>query len=281
LKGKRKVNLEARKNRLRRRMIGNLGESFSALIVLIAATLLSACFIFAFSALLSAEDLMIREISVRGVKELTQQEILVLANIAPRTNIFSVNTEDVAKRIAVNPWVRKIYVGRELPNRLVLDVRERTPVALVRQANAFYLMDAEGFAFKELSREDEVDLAIVTGVDPKAPLPSELLADALKLLEMFSRTGQTASLGTVSEVHIDEVFGVSMVTDKGLHLKFGRDNFTGKLQQLQVVLADLERRGMKNGRLFVDLADIAKVTVQRKDALGKAQEEKERPQVRM
>jgi cell division protein FtsQ len=77
------------------------------------------------------------------------------------------------------------------------------------------------------------------------------------------------------------MFGLSILTDKGLHLKLGRDNFTGKLQQLHVVMADLEKRGMKNGHLFVDLADIAKVTVQRKDALGTAREQKAGPQYKL
>ena len=133
-------------------------------------------------------------------------------------------------RISANPWVKSVYVGRELPDRLVLDVRERTPVALVKQAGAFYLMDVDGFVFKKLSKGDEVDLAIVTGVNIGDKAKSALLSEALKLLETLSTADQYGFLGTVSEIHIDEVFGLSILTDKGLHLKLGRDNFAGKLQ---------------------------------------------------
>jgi cell division protein FtsQ len=279
--GKLRVSLEARKNRLRRRLLGGLGESLSAVGLLFAATFFSTLFIYACCALLSADYLEIKEVSVRGVKELTEQDILALANITPHANILSLNTDAVEKRISANPWVKQIHVGRELPDRLVLDVRERKPIALVKQSGAFYLMDAGGFAFKKLSKGDDVDLAIVTVVNIQDQLQSGLLADALKLLETLSGADHHVYLGTVSEVHVDELFGVSILTDKGLHLKLGRDNFAGKLQQLNVVLADLEKRGMKNGHLFVDLADIAKVTVQRKDALGKAREKKEGPQYRL
>jgi len=213
------------------------------------------------------------------VKELTEKDILELAKIQPRCNLLAVNTDAVARRIAVNPWVKRIYVGRELPGRLVLDVRERTPIALVKQTGNFYLMDAEGVVFKKLSRTDDVDLAILTGVN-LGKTPSPLLAEALKLLGTLSGDSY-ASLGTISEIHIDEVFGLSVLTDRGLHLKLGRDHFTDKVRRLDVVLADLEKRGMKNGRLFVDLADISKVTVQRKDEPGKAQEQKKGPQYRI
>ncbi len=281
MKGKIKVNLEARKNRLRRRLIGALGESLSALFLLLTVVVLTAAFIYTYSSLLSAPYFEIREISVRGLKELTEKDILTMANIQPRSNILAVNIDAVMKRVSVNPWIKNIYVGRELPNRLVLDIRERTPIALVKQAGNFYLMDVDGFVFKKLSRTDEVDLVIVNGVNIQNKTRSPLLTDALKLLSMLSQNDQYAFLGTVSEVQVHDVFGLSLLTDKGLHLKLGRDNFAGKLHQLNLVLADLEKRGTKNGHLFVDLADISKVTVQRKDALEKVQEEKKGPQYRI
>ncbi|RPH88395.1 MAG: FtsQ-type POTRA domain-containing protein [Deltaproteobacteria bacterium] len=281
MSGKIKVSLEAKKNRLRRRLIGALGESIGALTLLAAATFFSVLFIYAYNYLLSASYFEIKEISVRGVKELTEKDILAMAKIQQRSNILAVNTDVVAGRIAANPWVKHIYVGRELPDRLVLDVRERTPIALLKQAGNFYLMDGEGVVFKKLSKGDDVDLAIVTGVNIQAKVQSALLAEALKLLETLSTSDQHALLGTVSEMHVDEVFGLSVLTDKGLHLKLGRENFAGKLHQLQIVLSDLEMRGMKNGHLFVDLADVSKVTVQRKDTLEKSQEQKKGPQYRI
>jgi cell division protein FtsQ len=278
MNGRMKVSLEAKKNRLRRRIIGALGESLGAISLLAAATVLGALFVYAYSTILSSPYFSIREISVRGVKELTEKDILAAAKIRMRTNILSINTDAVAKRISVNPWIKSVYVGRELPDHLVLEVRERTPVALVKQAGALYLMDVDGFVFKKLSRADEVDLAILSGVDVRAKSASVLVGEALKLLERLSAEDQHTFLGEVSEIHVDEVFGLSILTDKGLHLKLGRENFAGKLNQLQVVLADLEKRGLKNGHLFVDLADISKVTVQRKDTLGKAQDRKKGPQ---
>jgi hypothetical protein len=54
VKGKIKVNLEARKNRLRRRLIGALGESLSAVCLLLTVVALTAAFIYTYSSLLSA-----------------------------------------------------------------------------------------------------------------------------------------------------------------------------------------------------------------------------------
>jgi cell division protein FtsQ len=161
--------------------------------------------------------------------------------------------------------VESIYVGRELPNKLVLEVKERTPLVLVKQDNDFCLMDAEGFVFKKLGKSDEVDLPIITGVDEKEDVKSQLLLSTLNLLKTVSKSSQYAYLGTVSEVHVDNVFGLSLISSTGLYLKLGTTDFENKLKQLKLVLADLENRGMKNGYLCIDLSDDAKVTVQRKN----------------
>ena len=258
-----KINLEAKKNRMRRRLIGSIGESMGAFGLLLAATFLSAAFIYTCCALLSSSYFEIREISVRGLKELTEKDVLSIAKIKPRSSILCVSTDAIAGRIAENAWVKHVYVGREYPDRLVLDIRERKPVALVKQGGSFYLMDSDGYVFKRLSGGDDVDLAILNGVDIRSKTLSPLVSDALKLLETLSSSERYAFLGTVSEIYVSDVFGLSLLTDKGFHLKLGKDNFDGKLRQLNIVLADLDHRGMKDSHLFVDLADISKVTVQR------------------
>jgi cell division protein FtsQ len=278
---RKKVSLEARKNRLFRRLAGALGDSAGAFALLAAAALLGSVFIFVCSFVLSSPYFAIKEIAVRGVRELTEKEVLSLAKVRPHTNIMGINREVIAARVAANPWVKNIYIGRELPDRLVLDIRERRPVALVKEDGVFYLIDCDGHVFKKLSQGDDVDLPVITGMKINVAEKPLLYADTLKILEQLFTSGEYGFLGTVSEAHLDGVFGLSLLTDRGLYLKLGREDFSGKLNQLKIVLADLEKRGMGHGRLFVDLADISKVTVQRMEIPGKTQERKKGPQYRI
>jgi len=281
LRARKQVSLEARKNRLIRRLIGALGDSAGALALLAAAALLSSVFIFVCSSVLSSPYFAIKEVAVRGVRELTEKEVLELAKVKPQTNIMGINKEVIASRVAVNPWVKTIYIGRELPDRLVLDIRERKPVALVKENGIFYLIDGEGHIFKKLSHGDDVDLPVITGVKINLAEKPPLYADTLKLLETLFTSGDYGFLGTVSEAHLDGVFGLSLLTDRGLYLKLGREDFYGKLNQLKIVLADLEKRGMSHGRLFVDLADVSKVTVERLEMPRQTKERKKGPQYRI
>jgi cell division protein FtsQ len=250
---------------MRRRFSNISGDFFTATGLLLVAVFLCSLFIYAYNFLISRPYFQIKEISVRGLRELTEKDVLATAGIKPAQNLLAINTDAVIRRVSANQWVESIYVGRELPDKLVLEVKERTPLALVKQDNDFCLMDAEGFVFKKLGKSDEVDLPIITGIDEKEEIKSQLLLSTLNLLKTVSKSSQYAYLGTVSEVHVDNVFGLSLISSTGLYLKLGTADFEKKLKQLKLVLADLENRGMKNGYLCIDLSDDAKVTVQRKN----------------
>ncbi len=262
---RKKSEITTKQNRIRRRLNGLSDDFFAAAVLLSAAVFLSVLFFYLYSALMSRSYFQIKEISVRGLRELTEKDILTSANIKPAQNLLAVNKDAVIRRICANQWVENIDVGKELPGKLILDVKERTPLALVKNADDFYLMDMKGFVFKRLGKSDEVDLPIITGITEKEQTKSPLVLSTLGLLKTMSRSEKYSYLGTIAEINVDEVFGLSVIFDKGLFLRLGKEHFESKLEKLKTVLADLENRGMKNGCLYVDISDDSKVTIKRKN----------------
>ncbi len=269
-----KTSYGAKRYRLRRRLSGVLGDFFRSTCLLFSIVALSFSFIYIYNCLLSAPYFEIKETSVRGLKELTEKDILTLAQIKPAQNLLAVNTGAVTRRVITNPWVKNVYVGRELPNRLVLEVQERIPLALLKKASDFYLVDGDGSVFKKMSKNDEIDLPVLTGFDEEGKTKSKPFLDAINLLKTISNSRQYAYLGAISEIHIDEIYGLSLFTETGLYLKLGVDGFESKLKQLKLVMADLEERKMKKGSLCIDLCDESKITVQRKKTFVRTDQDK-------
>jgi len=267
-----KTGIQTKQNRIRRRFTSLSGDFFTAMTLLSMAVFLSVLFIYVYNVMMSSPYFQIKEISVRGLKELTEKDILASANIKPQQNLLAVNKNSIIRRVCSNHWVETVYVGKELPGKLVLDFRERIPLALVKRGGDFYLMDVKGHVFKRLGGSDEVDLPVITGAATGEATRSPLLLSALGLIQRISKSPAYAHLGTISEIHIDSVFGLALVSDNGLYLKLGTDDFENKLRKLKAILTDLENRGMKTGFLCVDLSDHSKVTVKRKYVPEKTQD---------
>lgn len=259
-----KTGWQAKLKRAQRRVADMSGDVVSAAGLLVLSVLLTGVFVYGYCRVVSHPYFQVKEVSVRGVKELTEKEVLALAEVRPNQNLLAVSAGAVMRRVSRNPWVKEVYVGRELPDRLVLEVRERTPLALLRLSNDFYLVDVEGNVFKKMSGSDAVDLPIITGVSQRDEVRSPMFLGAMNLLKTLTRSPQYAYLGTISEINLDLVFGISMITNKGLYLRLGTEPWEKKIGRLKMVLDDLERRGMKTAILCVDLSDASKVTVQKK-----------------
>jgi cell division protein FtsQ len=269
---RKKSELKTKQNRVLRRLTDLSGDLFAASVLLSAVIFLSFIFIYVYGFIMCRPYFQIREVSVRGLRELTEKDILTSADIKLSQNILAINTKAVIRRVSSNQWVENVYVGKELPGRLVLEIKERTPLALVKQADDFYLMDVKGFVFKRLGKSDEVDLPVITGITGKEQTKSQLVLSTLQLLKRLSNSREYSYLGTISEINIDDVFGISLISDNGLYLKLGTDSFENKLKKLGPVLADLENRGMKSRYLCIDLSDESKVTVKSKNIPQKTEE---------
>ncbi|MFH1079259.1 MAG: FtsQ-type POTRA domain-containing protein [Pseudomonadota bacterium] len=262
--------ISAGRHRLKRRSGEILSEILKASLLLIGILLVTSLLILGYSQTMSTPYFGLRETQVRGLKELTEKDVLALADLKPAQNLLAVNDDVVRDRIRKHPWIRDVYVGRELPRRLVIEIHERTAIALLKQSDGFYLMDADGLAFKKLEAGDESDLPALTGCYRDGRLNQELLAKTLDLFRYLSTADGFFSIESIAEVNGDEILGFSIFTDSGLCLRLGFDHYENKVRRLKPVLTDLEKRNVNLKYVMIDLTDPTKITVQKRHILTPA-----------
>jgi cell division protein FtsQ len=264
------MQLEAKKNRLRRRAGEVLREIGRVILLTGAIVFITAALVIGYDRILRSPDLRVRETVVKGCQELTEKEILTLASVRSSANLLTINRDAIARRIRANPWVREVFVGWEFPGRLVIAVRERKAVALLESNEGLYLVDGEGTPFKKLETGEESDLPVLTGCVRGGILDGELVKKSIALLNDLAGIKDGPEIGKVSEIHGNETFGLSLFADTGLCLQLGFDGYENKLKRLTSVMADLDRKNLRTGFLLIDLSNPAKISVQRRNILEPA-----------
>jgi len=259
------MQLEAKKNRLRRRAGEVLREIGRVILLTGAIVFITVALVIGYDRILRSPDLRVRETVVKGCQELTEKEILTLASVRSSANLLTINRDAIARRIRANPWVREVFVGREFPGRLVIVVRERKAVALLERDEGLYLVDGEGTPFKKLETGEESDLPVLTGCVRGGIIDGALVKKSLALLNDLAGIKDGPEIGKVSEIHGNETFGLSLFADTGLCLQLGFDGYENKLKRLTSVMADLDRKNLRTGFLLIDLSNPAKISVQRRN----------------
>ena len=178
----------------------------------------------------------VREIQVRGGEKVGGNEIVAMAGLRHGMNMWKIEPATIESKIARHPWVRRVLVRREFPRRVVIEVEERTPKAIVAMRKLYYV-DADGIIFKEVGQGDTVNFPLLTGLRPEQlaisnPAMREKLQDAMRLGELMTKDSHI-----LSEIHFDASDRVVLYTTAfpvALHMGWG--DWTDKMKRLDRVL---------------------------------------------
>ncbi len=78
----------------------------------------------------NAAGFRISSVILNGRKQLTQDEILAIGGINGRSSLLFVDAAAVRDKLKANPWIADANVLKLYPDRLQIDVTERTAFAL-------------------------------------------------------------------------------------------------------------------------------------------------------
>jgi cell division protein FtsQ len=85
-----------------------------------------------------------RTIRVHGATHLTRDDVLRLAGISVGTNLFYLDGASAARALERDAWVAGATITKDLPSTVVVDVQERTAVAIARVGGVMRLVADDG-----------------------------------------------------------------------------------------------------------------------------------------
>lgn len=178
----------------------------------------------------------VREIQVRGGDKIGGSEIVAMAGLSQGMSIWKIDAERIEKRVGRHPWVKRVLVRREFPHRVVIDVEERSPKAVVIMGKLYYV-DSEGFVFNEVGEGEKADFPLLTGLRQaelasSAYLTRQKIQEAMRLSDLMGRSSLP-----LSEIHFSPGGGIILYPmGYSIALHFGWGDWEGKVRRLQRTL---------------------------------------------
>jgi cell division protein FtsQ len=112
-------------------------------------------------------------IDVSGIANVSKAQIMEVLGADIGRNIFFVPLAQQKAQLEQIPWVESASVMRFVPNRLKVDIQERTPVAFARVGPRISLIDAGG-TLMELSPKHKYSFPVILGMNPGEPLSTRI-----------------------------------------------------------------------------------------------------------
>ena len=232
------------------RLLHLMGPTVAALLVL------GVVAVGAYRALFAGERFRVREIRFHGLARLAADQLLTVLPVQRGDPLLLVDPGLLEATLQHQPWIARAEVDRELwSGTLEITVREHRAVALVSLGD-LYLVNAQGQIFDRAVPGLGLDLPVVTGIDREAYLArraevEQVLAGAVALARRWAeaRLGARAPL---SEIHVDPVFGTTVVTGDGTEIRLGQRGLDAKLSRLSRLLPSLAAEPRKAEVIHLD-----------------------------
>lgn len=192
------------------------------------------------------------------------------ANHASRAAIGKVFADDEGVSVYLIPlaerrdglrniaWIQDASVARVWPNRLVIHVKERAPVAFVRlNASRFGLIDADGVILPPAT--DRFKLPVLTGVKASDPVSSRRVG-VQRMLRLAAELGD--SMANISEVDVsdgDNLRVTQPYQGRSLTLLLGDRNFAARYGNFVSHYSQIDQR--LPGAAVLDLRLEDRITV--------------------
>jgi len=166
----------------------------------------------------------------------SQKEIIAWSGVTPGMNLWSVDPERVRARLLTYQGIRDAEVRREFPQRLILQVQTRRPIAIVAHPVPTYL-DKDGVWFTAPAPREELDLPYLTGFkagELDTGAARNALAGTVSLLALAAKLWPEP----VSEIRWDQGVGYTVfLTRRHVTVRLGLETAPEKFAQVAAVLA--------------------------------------------
>jgi cell division protein FtsQ len=184
------------------------------------------------------------QISLKGNNYVTSASVLEIFAADRGKSVLRIPLNERRRQIEALPWIEQATVRRALPNRIEVEITERTPVAFVREPSDMALVDAHGVIL-ERPLEGDFHFPVVAGIGAEMALE-----DRERRMQLFSGFAQqiesahAGALDQVSEVDLADDHDVRATMtrmgdaasggkfDAPVLVHFGDNDFAGKYQTL-------------------------------------------------
>jgi cell division protein FtsQ len=147
-----------------------------------------------------------RTVEVRGTSHVARADVLRIAAITPKTNVFMLDAQAAEVRLERDPWIAEATITKDLPSKLVIDIHERVPVAVVESGGVLRLVADDG--------------ALLEAALPRAAAGLPAIGTTEEGIEPAGETVEAAAraIAAMAPTLRHRIDGVSILTDGQLRV---------------------------------------------------------------
>ena len=189
-----------------------------------------------------APILTLREIRTSGLQFLTNDDIVRICNTPYGTPLFSLETDDISKRLLSDLRIEDAVVRRSLPSYLDITITERLPIATIATDNYYLAIDKKGVVIDAYNTPKYSQIPNIRGMNLKNVfIGDEMTDESAKRILAFLEALDPKYLKEFKELEYrnDTIIGETVT---GIVIRLGDlSNIESKARMTENFLEDIKQ----------------------------------------
>ncbi len=206
---------------------------------------------------------VVKTVIVDGVQRYTPEQVYALTGIKRGQSIFSLDKQVIATNLSSDHFLELAGMEIRYPDTVVLQVRERTPRAVVSSLGVLAMLDDGGRVLSTTNKLDtDVAIPFIMGVRvptltigmPLSCEPKQLEA-IIAIMDELTLQGVT---GTIDQINVADLENLHLIMASGMKVELGDvHDLEQKVGMMRATLSALQAEGFYAGELDVSSATVA------------------------
>ncbi len=197
----------------------------------------------------------VKEIQVRGISPEKMQALIKKTNLKKGRNIFKLNLSEISHQFSQELLVKKVVILRHLPDKIIIEVKQRTPFVITKWNEQIFGVDKDGTIIPE--PPDPSSFSEVKGILEKNHFLGEKINGVdlriiTRIQDLFSKALPHLQ---ISALDLSQKEKIILFSDKR-KFYLSSDNPGNNLSLLPKVLADLAQKGIEYEYVDLRFKDI-------------------------
>ena len=200
---------------------------------------------------LKSDFFFLKQVVINNNKYLSKEDVNNLLNLEKNKNIFFYDLQNLENRVKESAYVKDCEIKRKIPNKLIVDVKEKNIIGPLYNGKSYCYIDDQGKFVDELKEieNDELVISIAYTLSNKT-LKFNNENDRNKLITLYKKLDEENILLQIKTVDFRKEKEIIMKGKTGLTICLNKDNNIEKnIVKLSKVMIDLQNRKELYGKV--------------------------------
>lgn len=186
------------------------------------------------------QNLYIKEIVFIGNQHISKEYLHEFLKVRDNDLLYSISSRQMHKNLMQSSWVKDVRVRKELSGRILVQLTEAVPAAILYRSKKPFFIDSTGVILEEILDPSVIFLPVIMEIDPFRN--ENTYKEALALINLFkekklmSYSGQLEITGRTPDelsINVDNIL-----------IKIGYGDYEKKIERLEKIKEEIKNKNI-------------------------------------